>query len=551
MASPRDNRLLWRKAAVLGSLWAASEIVLGSFLHNARVPFKGLLLTGIGIAVMAAGHRLWPERGLLWRTGLVCAHHGSVSPSAVIFGPMIAIFMEGLLAETALRLLGFNAAGYLLAGGLAMVWPLAHKIGNLLIFYGPDTLAVYARGLQWLRDRAGIGPENIWLPVIVLLCLHFLLGLPWAVLGLRAARPGPLLPPAKERAGGIFKGGGTGGKRWAPAIFIHILLLAAVLSANKALPPAGLAAAAVLYGAICARRYPRAAKLLGRAGVWGGVLGFSLLAGFVLKDPLAGFYMAARAFLVTMGFAALGEELLNPAVRGFLEKKCGTALFETLEYAFASLPRILSSLPAGRDMLRRPAASLRSAVARAPGLLKERDGAPVFFITGKHGCGKSELVLRLAEGLRKAGLRTGGICARGFWAQGVRSGFDIADLSTGREVPLCRRGLETEIKAGEFGFFKEGVAAGLGALSAEALADADAVFIDEAGFLELEGGGWAGPLERLLGEKRVPLVIVVRDYLLAKARQRWGLEQAAAWDAGEAASFGALLTALDPDRPSC
>ena len=153
-----SKNILWRKAAVLGGIWAASEIVLGSFLHNARVPFSGELLTAIGIAILVAGHRLWPERGLLWRAGLVCAAMKSVSPSAVIFGPMLAISMEGLLAEAGVRLLGCNPAGYLLAGGLAMCWALAHKAVNLLIFYGPDTVAVYLRGVEWMRLRGGFGP---------------------------------------------------------------------------------------------------------------------------------------------------------------------------------------------------------------------------------------------------------------------------------------------------------------------------------------------------------------------------------------------------------
>src|SRR3989442_1296418 len=99
-AAPRSgSAMLWRKAAVLGSLWACFEIVLGSFLHNAQFPMSGDILTGIGVALLVAGHRLWPERGLLWRAGLVCAAMKSVSPSAFILSPMIAISIEGLLLE--------------------------------------------------------------------------------------------------------------------------------------------------------------------------------------------------------------------------------------------------------------------------------------------------------------------------------------------------------------------------------------------------------------------------------------------------------------------
>ncbi|MDD5210766.1 MAG: hypothetical protein PHV36_15370, partial [Elusimicrobiales bacterium] len=187
-----DNNPLWRKAAVLGSLWAASEIVLGSFLHNARIPFSGRLLTGIGIAILVAGHRLWPEKGLLWRTGLVCAAMKSVSPSAVLLSPMIAIFTEGLLAELAVRLLGANAAGYLLGGGLIMSWGLVHKIGKMLLIYGPGSVALYAKGLEKIRELLG-SPGGVWGPVMALIGLYFLAGLAAALVGLKASVTGAVV----------------------------------------------------------------------------------------------------------------------------------------------------------------------------------------------------------------------------------------------------------------------------------------------------------------------------------------------------------------------
>ena len=175
MNDPARKSLLWRKAAVLGSIWAASEIVLGSFLHNARLPFSGEFLTAVGIAIMAAGRRLWPERGLLWRAGLVCAAMKSVSPSAVILGPMLAISAEGFLAEAGLRLLGANLAGYLLAGGLAMCGTLGYKLIRLFMLYGPDTVAVYLRGVGWLREL-GLSGAGEWTPLAAVCGIYFAAG---------------------------------------------------------------------------------------------------------------------------------------------------------------------------------------------------------------------------------------------------------------------------------------------------------------------------------------------------------------------------------------
>jgi len=84
----------WIKASIAGTIWAASEIVLGSFLHNLKVPFSGNILTAIGLIILISISYIWTERGLFWRAGVICALMKAMSPSAVIFGPMIAIFTE-------------------------------------------------------------------------------------------------------------------------------------------------------------------------------------------------------------------------------------------------------------------------------------------------------------------------------------------------------------------------------------------------------------------------------------------------------------------------
>jgi len=519
--------LLWRKAAVLGSLWAASEIVLGSFLKNAHIPFAGLLLTGIGIAILVAGHRLWPEKGLLWRAGLVCAAMKSVSPSAVLLSPMVAIFAEGVCAEIGVRLLGGNAAGYMLAGGLAMSWGLLHKAGKLYLVYGPESLAVYARGLEKLRAWLG-QPGGVWEPLAALLGFYFLAGAFAAVTGMRAARPGETVP-VRERGPGIFRPrpGAQAGYNSVFILAAHLAAVAALMVAVRA--PLGLIAAfSAGYGLICAFFYRRSAALLARRGLWGGLLLASVLAGWLLGDWAAGLRMAARAFALTLGFAAIAQELLNPAVRRGLERAAGQAFFDTLEYAFASLPLVLEALPSGRDLLLRPAASLRTVISRAPCLL-ERKRRRVYIITGGLGAGKTSLAAALARLLRESGKKPAGILAEGSWENGVRSGFALVDVSTGRKIPLCSRGAEGKTRAGEFGFFEEGLAAGRAALAADRAAGAAAIFLDEVGFLELEGGGWAPQLAALLGEDGPPLVLAARDYLLERIIARWRIKPAAVW----------------------
>jgi len=543
MNRPACGNLLWRKAAVLGSLWAASEIVLGSFLKNTHIPFAGLLLTGIGIAILIAGHRLWPERGLLWRAGLICAAMKAVSPSAVLLSPMVAIFAEGLLAEAAVRLLGANTAGYLLAGGLAMSWGLIHKIGKLYLFYGPDSLALYVKGLEKLRSWLG-QPGGLWEPLLAVLAAYFLAGIAAALLGLRAAGGGELVP-LRSGGWGLFpRGGGAASYYSASFLFLHLAVIAGLMVSGR-LPLGAVLGLSLVYGFICARYYRRSAALLAKAGLWTGIAAVSLLAGWLLGDWGSGLRMAVRAFALTLGFAAVAQELLNPRVRRALERRVGPAFFETLEYAFATLPLVLGSLPAGRNMLLRPAASLRAIISRAPCLL-ERPRRRVFIITGGHGSGKSTLAAELAGLLRGAGQKPAGIVAEGYWEGGTRSGFDLLDLAAGAKTPLCRREPGGEIRAGEFRFFAAGLAAGRCALSPEKTAASAAVFVDELGFLELEGGGWAPQLETLLGENGPAVVLVVRDYLLEKVLARWRIRPEAVWKAGSVPAAVVFSRILPP-----
>src|SRR5512138_316720 len=178
----------WIKASIIGTIWAASEIVLGSFLHNLRIPFSGNVLTAIGIIIMISMSFTWTEKGLFWRAGLICAIMKTMSPSAVIFGPMIAIFSESLLLEIFVRLLGRTFAGYILGAMFAMSWNLFQKIANLIIFYGSGIIDVYTDLLKLAQKQLNIQTEIVWLPIIILLIVYSLFGLFSAVIGIKTGR---------------------------------------------------------------------------------------------------------------------------------------------------------------------------------------------------------------------------------------------------------------------------------------------------------------------------------------------------------------------------
>jgi nucleoside-triphosphatase THEP1 len=148
--------------------------VLGSFLHNLRVPLRGHLMTAISAALLAAAHRRRPEPGALWRAGLVCAALKSVSPSAVLLGPMVAITAEGFLMAAGVALLP-GAAGRALGGGLAMAWIPAHLAGRALLLYGLDAARLFEAA--WGKASAPLGLTlGPWSLLGLLWLAHFLAG---------------------------------------------------------------------------------------------------------------------------------------------------------------------------------------------------------------------------------------------------------------------------------------------------------------------------------------------------------------------------------------
>jgi len=545
---------LWRKAAVLGSLWAASEIVFGSFLHNARIPLSGNILTGIGIAILVAGHRLWPQRGLLWRAGLVCAAMKSVSPSAVILAPMVAISIEGCFLEAGVLLGGANPAGYLLAGGLAMSWPLAHKLGGTFLYYGPQTWTLYVRGLDQARAWLGLAPGSPWTPLVLLWAAHLLAGGLAAVIGMKVGweerAPLPATQPAERAAPSPRRGDPAGRVPSLSALFLHILCVAAAMSLGSRLGVWLFAAVCAAYAAVCVRQYPRAARIMQRVSLWSGLLLAALLAGVVLGRWQAGAQMGLRALVLTVGFSCIGSELRNPVLRSWLVSRGGRMFFAALEQAFDSLPEVFTALPSPAQLLRSPVESLHAAIACAPRLLEALAPGRVLIITGSQGEGKSNLAGALARSLREAGLSLGGIHAPGFWEDGRRSGFDITDLGAGESRPLCRmQGPETWQSQGPFRFSPDGLAFGLQALAEAMRRDADVIFVDEVGPMELRGRGWASQLDALVRRRRKPMVWVVRKGLIDAVRLRWGLAQDGVWDAG-AGETAALAAAIRSELAS-
>jgi len=168
---------IWLKASVVGGLWASMEIIIGSFLHNTRLPFAGSILAFAGTVLLIGFYQLWPQKGLIIRAGFITAIMKSVSPSAIILGPMTGILLEAVLIEFVIRFLGNNWFSVSIAGILSLSSALFHKIFSVIILYGFDIIKVYVNIINFALKQFGISEAEPKQILFALMSVYVVFGI--------------------------------------------------------------------------------------------------------------------------------------------------------------------------------------------------------------------------------------------------------------------------------------------------------------------------------------------------------------------------------------
>lgn len=533
---PSRTASVWYRAAALGSLWAAFEIVVGSFLHNLRVPFAGTMMATASVFLVTAAVQVWTERGLVWRTALVCALMKSVSPSAVLLSPMIGIFAEGLLLQLSLRFLGRSWLGCAVGGALAVSYTLLQKIVSLTVIYGFDLVRVFAGLVQFasrITGWQGLQPVSV---LLALASIQGALGIAaglagWYIGGRVRLRNPDSLEDILQPEASQPRQNDVGFHR--SLLWLGALLLALPVglwfTGAVPLPLSAPVVAAATTGILI--RYRRTAGRLMNPRLWGEILLMALLSGLVLgaaggdigKGLLAGGRMALRAGLVVALFASIGVELTHPRILRLLSRGRLAVVHAAVQSAFQALPDFLASLPDLKEVLRDPIEVLARLFYRVDRWQQRFEMRRRVILTGERGEGKTTLCLALAEEARRAGWTVGGIVTPGRWDNGQREGYRIRDLLTGEERPLASRSGGGTMRVGSFSFASEGIAFGRQALEAALAAKVQLLIVDEVGLLELRGDGWAPVLEHLHAGAPGAMIWVVRPELVEAVRKRYPL----------------------------
>lgn len=529
----------WVKASIIGTIWAASEIVLGSFLHNLKVPFSGNVLTAIGIIILISVSYIWTDRGLFWRAGLICAIMKTMSPSAVIFGPMIAIFSEAVLLEISTRLFGKTILGFFLGAMLAMSWNLFHRIMNYIIFYGLNIIQLYTDLVKYAQKQLNIHFDIVWLPIIILLVIYCIAGILSAIIGIKVGRKIQKQPAEYEKINEVRKTYSNEKRlefnyslNW---LFVNIFLIVGSLfflnySSILWIP------SIIIIIIVWSFRYKRALRQLSKPKFWIFFVIITMVTAFVFtklqtdsigfgQGLLIGIQMNFRATIVIVGFSVLGTELYNPKIRQYFLGTSFKQLPLALELSFESLPSMIANIPELKVILKNPVSVIYQIISQAEyrfAEIKNKQPQKVFIISGAIGHGKTSWLLKIIQTLKTNEISVGGFYSPRIAENSVTIGYDIVDIISGKREIYLRRADESYLeRIGPFCIFPSGIEFGLNAFKSSRNMNSKVVVIDEIGLLEIENKGWASCLLDLVTKSNSYIILSVRDSFIDQVIEKW------------------------------
>ncbi|HPF51361.1 MAG TPA: nucleoside-triphosphatase [Draconibacterium sp.] len=537
----------WIKASILGTVWASSEIVLGSFLHNLRVPFSGNILTAIGIVILISAQYKWKEKGLFWRAGIVCALMKTMSPSAVIFGPMVAIFSEALLLEVSVRLLGRTVAGFMLGSVLAMSWNLFQKIFNYIIFYGYNIVEVYKNLMIYAEKELGLRFDAVWTPILILLALYALFGAVAAWIGIRTGRHinenQLLLADVNEQKEPVSTSRKKVNFRYSFTwLSFDMISLVIPLFLVDRIPFGVWVILVVAIASTWAIRYKRALRQLVRPRLWIFFILITLVTAFVftrlqseqkttLDAILIGVEMNLRAIILIMGFTVLGTELYNPKIRKYFSRSYFKQLPLALELSVESLPMMIAHTPDFKTVIKDPFLFVQQIMAFADFRLQQiRTGkvqTKLIILTGEIGSGKTMVLKKLIQQFQKDRIKVGGFYQERIVEKDETVGYDFVEIETGRRFEFLRKNASGSHRVGKYSINTEVFPIGKEIL---ATVRQSIVVVDEIGKMENKGDGWAAAFATLLQSNNVQIIASFRKELLKELQQKFDITNAPVFD---------------------
>ncbi len=534
----------WMKATVVGSLWAVVEIVLGSMLHNIKIPLAGTILSFITVYLVISFFQLWKTNGIIWRAGLICALMKSLSPSSIILGPMVGILSEALLLELAISTLGKNGFAYAIGGALAVFSALLQKAMTFLILYGWDIVALIKNMYQFAIKQLNLGEVPIIHALGLISAIYLISGAVAALAGYKAGKSftknihdtvTPSFTPQAQS--NLFRHSRKQNYSVAGLLVIFALLVGGLLVITKSGIFFSAAFTLVFTGAMYAR-YSKNMRIFKKPAFWiqiSAILlfsaiffdGISMENIFRKEGWLIGLDMVFRALLIISAFSGISIELKNPVIKNILYQRGLKNLYQSLEMAFSALPGLMVAFSAKKNGILGFRKLTHAMLDSSRSLLEsfsetEKNRPDVFILTGDVDEGKTATARRIADHLTDSGWNIRGLLSTKKMDDPEKHGYFIKDITSGKKALLCSQNpAQGSIRTGRFYFSEKGLTFGRKILMQSLEKPTDLVVIDELGPLELNDKGWTPAIEQLLMQSNTPHLWVVREKLVNIIMRKW------------------------------
>lgn len=533
----------WLKASVMGSIWATNEILLGSFLHNLRIPLSGTFMAFLSVAIIVSFSILWKDKGLIIKAGLIAALMKSISPSAIILGPMVGIILEAAFLQFFVLIFGRTLFGFAVGGAFAVAGVLFQKVGRLLISYGVGFLDILDNLYKYAVYELGLSTENPEQAVLILVLFYAFWGVVAAFIGYFAGKKALQLKPNTYDFSSTVEKGNLFEKTTANHYSIYFLtfhIVALVLgmyiinTVNFWISPIYVA----LYIVLVISKYRQSLKRLRKPAFWIWLVGITFFATYFLDNTqnqpglsihglIAGLLMNLRAAMVLFSFTAISTELKNPIIKSIMYQRGAASFYQSLELAFGILPAVTELFPGAKVLIKKPVGSIIAIINKADIILnfvseKYKKKSKVLIITGDRQEGKTTFVKWLIKALHKKN-------PQGFYTEvekigEERFGYYLVPINQGKRRLLCSIKPETgSIKYGKFYFDKTTFEMGSEIIQGFDSTKSGLFVVDEIGPLELSGEGWASALEDLIKKTETPMIWTVRRSLAEKVARRWNV----------------------------
>ena len=507
----------------------------------------------LSVAIIVSFSMIWKDKGLIIRAGLIAALMKSISPSAIILGPMVGIILEAAFLQVFVLMFGRTLFGFALGGAFAVAGVLFQKVGRLLISYGMGFLNILDNIFKYAVKELNLSTDNPTQAILILISFYAFWGVLAAFIGYFSGKRASTTKSdfsdfsSDVEKGNLFKQ--TTAEQY--SIYLLVFHFCALIvgmyiinTVNYWISPIYVS----LYIILVIGKYRHSLRRLRKPTFWIWLVGITFLATYFLDNTnnepgisisglTVGLLMNLRAAMVLFSFAAISTELKNPIIKSVMYQRGAASFYQSLELAFGILPAVTELFPGAKELLKKPMLSIIGIINKADNILnyvneKYKKKCRVLIITGERQEGKTTFVKWLIK-VHKNQKPTGFITEVEKIGE-KRFGYYLIPISQGEKRLLCSIKPETgDIQYGKFYFDAATFEYGRNILKKAINQDTKLVVVDEIGPLELSGEGWATALEELIKKSETRMIWTVRRSLADKVAHRWNVGRVGILDVKE------------------